>query len=282
MEKIEGGQSMRPVWKGAVSFGLVNIPVKMYTASEDKSIKFKYLHSKCSTPLKYQRICPRCNQEVQWEEIVRGYEYQKDRFIVMKDEDFEAIPTNKTRTIDIIDFCKLEEIDPIYYEKSYYLGPEETGKKAYNLFVSALKSKDRVAVAKVVIRSKQALAALRIYDNVLVMETMKYPDEVRSKQEIPGIEAEVTVSDRELDMATQLVETMTEPFAPEKYSDDYRRALLDLISAKIEGQELDYPQVQPAEGVVDLMESLKASLEAIEKERFTPAPSKRRKKGVVG
>lgn len=274
---------MRPVWKGAVSFGLVNIPVKMYTASEDKSIKFKYLHSKCSTPLKYQRVCPQCNQEVQWEEIVRGYEYQKDRYVVMKDEDFEAIPTNKTRTIDIIDFCKLQEIDPIYYEKSYYLGPEETGKKAYNLLVTALNSTDRVAVAKVVIRSKQALAALRIYDNVLMMETMKFPDEVRSKQDIPGIEPDVAISDRELSMATQLVETMTEPFQPEKYSDDYRHALLDLISAKLEGQEPDITQAQPAQGVVDLMESLKASLEAIEKERFTPAKSNsRKKKEVVG
>jgi len=273
---------MRPVWKGAVSFGLVNIPVKMYTASEDKSIKFKYLHSKCNTPLKYQRVCPRCRQEVEWEEIVRGYEFQKDRFVVIKDEDFESIPTNKTRTIDIIDFCKLEEIDPIYYEKSYYLGPEETGKKAYNLLVSALRDTDRVAVAKVVIRSKQALAAIRIYKNVLVMETMKYPDEVRSQQEVPGIEPDLKVSERELTMATQLVEGMTEPFAPEKYSDDYRNALLELISAKIQGQEPIFDQAEPAEGVVDLMESLKASLEAIERERFTPAPDKQQKKGSVG
>lgn len=273
---------MRPVWKGAISFGLVNIPVKMYTATEDKSIKFKYLHSKCNTPLKYQRVCPRCNQEVQWEEIVRGYEYQKDRFVVMKDEDFESIPSNQTRSIDIIDFCRLEEIDPIYYEKSYYLGPEETGKKAYNLLVSALRDTGRVAVAKVVIRSKQALAAIRIYNDVLVMETMKYPDEVRSRQEIPGIDPDLTVSQRELAMATQLVEGMTEPFDPQKYTDEYRKALLELIEAKIQGQEPDFPEARPAEGVVDLMESLKASLEAIQKERFTPAADKRRKKDVVG
>ncbi|HPZ22390.1 MAG TPA: Ku protein [Bacillota bacterium] len=274
---------MRPVWKGAVSFGLVNIPVKMYTASEDKSIKFKYLHSKCNTPLKYQRICPRCKQEVEWEEIVRGYEYQKDRFVVMRDEDFEAIPTEKSRTIDILDFCRLEEIDPIYYEKSYYLGPEETGKKAYNLLVTALKETDRVAVAKVVIRSKQALAALRIYKDVLIMETMKYPDEVRSQLEVPGIDENLQASEREKNLAIQLVENMTEDFSPEKYTDDYRKGLLDIIQSKLQGEEPQPLVAPPPEGVADLMESLRASLEAIEKERFTPAPQeKARKRGRVG
>jgi DNA end-binding protein Ku len=274
---------MRPVWKGAVSFGLVNIPVKMYTASEDKSIKFKYLHSKCNTPLKYQRTCPRCKQEVEWAEIVRGYEYQKERFVVMQDEDFEAIPTEKTRTIDILDFCRLEEIDPIYYEKSYYLGPEETGKKAYNLLVGALKETNRVAVAKVVIRSKQALAALRIYNNVLIMETMKYPDEVRSQQEVPGIDRDILAGERETKMATQLVENMTADFSPEKYTDDYRQGLLDIIQGKLQGEEPLPSSAPPPEGVADLMESLRASLEAIEKERFTPAPpEKAKKKGRVG
>lgn len=274
---------MRPVWKGAISFGLVNIPVKMYTASEDKSVKFKYLHKKCNTPLKYQRVCPRCQEEVEWEDIVRGYEFQKDRYVVISDEDFESIPTNKTRTIDIIDFCKLEEIDPIFYEKSYYLGPEETGKKAYSLLVNALRDTDRVAVSKVVIRSKQALAAIRIYQDVLVMETMKFPDEVRSKQEVPGVEAAVAISERELSMATQLVQGMTAPFEPEKYTDEYRKALLEVIEARIQGQEPEHPDVQPTQGVVDLMESLKASLEAIEKDRFTPTPaSTARKKGHAG
>lgn len=273
---------MRPLWKGAISFGLVNIPVKMYAASEDKSLKFKYLHSKCNTPLKYQRVCPRCQQQVEWEEIVRGYEYQKDRFVPISDEDFESIPTNKTRTIDIIDFCKLEEIDPVYYEKSYYLGPEETGKKAYNLLVSALRDTDRVAVAKVVIRSKQALAAIRIYRDVLIMETMKYPDEVRPKTDIPGLDAALPVSERELNMATQLVEGMTAPFEPSKYTDEYRKALLEVIQTRIEGQEPVFAEARPAEGVVDLMESLKASLAALEKDRFVPVPDKRRKKDHVG
>lgn len=274
---------MRPVWKGAVSFGLVNIPVKMYPASEDKSIKFKYLHSTCKAPVKYKKVCSRCGQTVEQDEIVRGYEYQRDRFVIMNEEDFAAVAAQKTRTIDIIDFCRLEEIDPIYFEKSYYLGPEETGKKAYDLLVAVFKKTARVAVAKVVIRTRQALAAIRIYQDVLVMETMKYPDEVRSPMDVPDVTAETAVSDRELDMAVKLVEGMTEPFVPEKYTDDYRKGLLELISAKIEGQEpiLEPEQEQP-EGVIDLMESLRASLEAMEKERFAPAAGRRREKGRVG
>ena len=282
LKRKQGGIQLRPVWKGAVSFGLVNIPVKMYTASENKTVKFRYLHSKCNTPLKYQRVCPHCQQEVDWDEIVRGYEYQKDKFVVIRDEDFESIPVNKTRTIDIMDFCKLEEIDPIYYEKSYYLGPEETGAKAYNLLVSSLKDTNRVAIAKVVIRSKQALAAIRIYNDVLVMETMKFPDEVRSRRDVPGIDFEQEVSERELDMATQLVEGMTAPFEPEKYTDEYRKALMDVIQARIEGQEPEQISAPPAQGVVDLMESLKKSLDAIEKDKFTPAPAKEDRRGHVG
>ncbi|MTI93884.1 MAG: Ku protein [Firmicutes bacterium] len=272
---------MRPMWKGAVSFGLVNIPVKMYAAVEDRSLKFKYLHKKCNTPLKYKRTCPRCDQEVEWEEIVRGYEFQKDRFVLVEDEDFEKIPSKQTRAIDIIDFCELKEIDPIYYERSYYLGPEETGKKAYNLLVSALRDTGKVAVAKVVIRSKQALAAVRVFDDVLVMETMNYPDEVRSRADVPGVEPSLEVSDRELEMATQLVSSMAAPFEPEKYTDEYRRALLELIEAKIAGKEPVQPDAAPTEGVVDLMDALRSSLEAVEKERFTPDKQKPREKGKV-
>jgi len=272
---------MRPMWKGAVSFGLVNIPVKMYSAVEDKSIKFKYLHKQCQTPLKYQRTCPSCQQEVEWEEIVRGYEFQKDRYVIMEDEDFERIPVQQTRAIDILDFCELREIDPIYYDKTYYLGPEETGKKAYNLLVTALRDTGKVAVAKVVIRSKQALAALRTFNDVLIMETMNFPDEVRSAQDVPGVNSELEVSDRELAMAAQLVESMAAPFEPEKYTDEYRQQLMELIEAKVQG--MPAPQQREAaapEGVIDLMEALRASLAAVEKDKFTPEAKK--KKGQVG
>ena len=269
---------MRPIWKGAVSFGLVNIPVKMYAASEDMSLKFKLLHQKCKTPLRYRRECPHCHVQVEGADIVKGYEYQKDRFVVLNESDFESVSAAKSRTIDILDFCQLAEIDPIYYEKSYFLGPEETGKKAYNLLVSTLRESARVAVAKVVIRSRQSLAALRIYKDVLVLETMKYPDEVRSQLEVPGVDGQVLAGERELQMAKQLVEGMTGDFVPEKYTDDYRSALLDMIQGKLAGEE---PALSPApapEGVVDLMESLRSSIEALDKERFTPGTRKKAKK----
>src|SRR5690554_3410207 len=218
---------MRPVWKGAISFGLVNIPVKMYTAVEDKTIKFRYLHRQCNAPLNYQRVCSRCGKQVEWEETARGYEYQKGHFIVMEEEDFDKIPAKQTHTIDIVDFCNLAEIDPVYYHKTYYLGPEEAGKKAYNLLSATLRGSDKVAVAKVVIRSKQSLAAIRVFEDVLVMETMNYPDEVRPPQQVPGLDKAVQATQRELDMAAKLVDGMAAPFEPKKYTDDYRRALLE-------------------------------------------------------
>lgn len=270
---------MRPIWKGAVSFGLVNIPVKMYAASEDKSLKFKYLHRECGAPLKYQRVCANCSREVEWGEIVKGYEFQKDRFIFMEEEDFQAVLAEKSRTIDILDFCHLAEIDPIYYEKSYYLGPEETGRKAYSLLVSALKETGRVAVAKVVLRTKASLATLRIYEGTLLMETMKYPDEVRSQLDVPGIDKTVHVEEREQSMANQLVESMTAAFNPEKYEDSYRQDLLTLIEKKLEGEEPAPAFTKSAAGVTDLMDSLRASLEAIEKERFVPDAKEKAKKG---
>lgn len=274
---------MRPIWKGAVSLGLVNIPVKMYAASEDKSIKFKYLHRECGTPIKYQRVCPNCQREVDWGEIAKGYEFQQDQFVLMEEEDFQGVLGEKSRTIDILDFCRLQEIDPIYYEKSYFLGPEETGKKAYNLLVSSLSEMGRVAVAKVVLRTKESLAVLRIYKDVLVMETMKYPDEVRSQLEVPGIDPKVLAEERELGMANQLVETMTAAFVPEKYTDSYRQGLLALIEKKLEGEEPAPVRLATPGAVTDLMDSLRASLEAIEKDRFTPKePGKAKKSDRTG
>lgn len=271
---------MRPVWKGAISFGLVNIPVKMYTAVEDKTIKFRYLHRQCSSPLNYQRVCSRCGQQVDWDEVVKGYEHQKGQFIIMEEADFEKVPSRQTRTIDIVDFCDLTEIDPIYFQKSYYLGPEETAKKAYNLLSSTLRNSDKVAVAKVVIRSKQSLAAIRVYKEVLVMETMNYPDEIRAAQEVPGLDASVQATERELEMAAKLVDSMTTPFEPDKYTDEYRRALIEIIEAKLEGHEPDLPEQRPVEGVADLMETLRNSLEAIEKEKFKPRKGQKEKDAI--
>jgi len=177
---------MRAMWRGSISFGLINVPIKMYAATENKRINFRQIHRQCGTPIHYEKVCPTCNRKVEEEEIARGYEFEKGRYVIIEDKDLESIPDEATRTIDIIDFVDLKDIDPIYYDKSYFLGPEETGQKAYSLLRRAMEEGGKIAIAKVVIRSKQSLACIRPYgERHLVMETMFYPDEVRKVEEVP-------------------------------------------------------------------------------------------------
>lgn len=272
---------MRALWRGSVSFGLVNVPVKMYAATERKSLTFRQIHRECSTPIRYEKVCPACNRKVEEDEIVRGYEYEKGKFVVVEDKDLEAIPDETARTIDIVDFVDLKDIDPVYFDHSYFLGPEETGQKAYLLLCEALRKTGKIAIAKVMIRAKQSLACLRPYgENRLVMETMFYPDEVRDAGEItvaPGIK----LHENEIKMAVQLIDSLAGEFRPEKYSDEYRKALLDIIRAKVEGQEIRIPTLRE-EKVVDLMEALKASLAMVEEEKGKKQPAGRgRKKRAI-
>ncbi|ADI02271.1 Ku protein [Syntrophothermus lipocalidus] len=257
---------MRALWRGSISFGLVNVPVRMYAATERKSVSFRQIHRECGTPIRYEKVCPACNRKVEEDEIARGYEYEKGRFVIIEDKDLEAIPDETTRTIDIIDFVDLKEIDPVYFDHSYFLGPEETGQKAYLLLFEALRKTGKIAIAKVTIRAKQSLACLRPYgENQLVIETMFYPDEVRDAGEItvsPGIK----LHENEIKMAVQLIDSLAAEFRPEKYTDEYRKALLDIIRAKVEGQEIKIPAPRE-EKVVDLMEALKASLAMVEEEK---------------
>ncbi|WP_353894519.1 Ku protein [Proteinivorax hydrogeniformans] len=270
------------MWKGAVSFGLVNVPIKMFTATENKSVKFRNLHKDCNTPIKYQRVCPNCEREVESEEIVRGYEYQKGTFVVINDEDIEAIPNENTKSIDIMDFVNLKDIDPVFFDKTYYLAPEETGKKAYNLLTEALSKTKRVAVAKVVIRSKESLVAIRVYKGTLVLETMHFPDEVRNVKEVPGVGEKVKVSDNELDMAKELIEKLSAKFDPEKYTDEYRNQLMSLIEQKVQGKEIAQPKAKRDDSVVDLMEALESSLNAVKKEAVTSSNKKKPRKKKTG
>lgn len=278
---------MRTLWKGAISFGLVNVPIKLFTATERKTIKFNFLHQECLTPIEYQRRCPRCNREVNNDEIVKGYEYEKGKYVVMKDEDFEQIPTENTRTIDIVDFVDLKDIDPIYFDKSYYLVPDETGVKAYALLIKSMEETGKIAIAKIVIRTKESLAALRVRDGIMMLETMFYPDEIRSAEGLPYQQKEVKIHDNEVKMAISLINSLAAPFQPEKYNDEYRKALLDIIRAKVEGQEIAVPEKPVAGNVVNLMEALKASIELAKKERdkiekenkrLQPAPKRKRAK----
>jgi len=269
---------MHTMWKGSISFGLVNIPIKMFAATEDRDIRFKYLHKECNTPIKYEKKCPTCNREITSDEIVRGYEYEPGKYIIITDEDFQGVKTEKNRkAIEILDFVNLREIDPIYFDKTYYLSPQETGGKAYSLLRKAMEDTEKVAVAKITIRDKESLAVLRVYKNLLVLETIFYPDEVRDISQVPGVPEGDEVDKKELDMAIKLIENLTEKFNPEKYKDDYRLALMDLINKKIQGQEIEIPKEAPQRNVIDLMEALQASLKETNK-KATGEKKRRAKK----
>lgn len=269
---------MRTMWKGAVSFGLVNIPIKMYTATENKSIKFNYLHSECSTPIRYEKVCPVCNREVRQDEIVRGYEYEKDRYVILDDEDFEHLPLNTLKTIDIMDFVDLEEIDPIFFIKSYYLAPAEYGQKAYRLLFTALQETGKIAIAKVFLRSKETLASLRIHKNSIMMHTMFFPNEIRSVDELPELNQEIDLHENERKMAINLVNNLSASFEPEKYTSDYREALMDLIHAKIKKEEIITPEKPAAPQVIDLMEALKQSVKVAKEENKKQGKAKGKQK----
>ncbi|NPV92124.1 MAG: Ku protein [Firmicutes bacterium] len=269
---------MRSIWKGAISFGLVNIPVKLYPATEEKQIKFHFLHDKCQTPIQYQRRCPTCEREVANEEIVRGYEFEKGRHVIISDQDLEEIAPESTRTIDLIDFVNLSEIDPVYYAKSYYLGPGEGGHKAYALLERAMAESGRIAIARFTLRSKESLAVVRVHDGALMLETMFYPDEIRPREQIPDLGPAPSLQEREVEMAVNLVENLTARFEPEKYTSEYRRAVRELIESRITGEEFTAPARPHPEKVVDLMEALRASLEQTEKKRAEEKPTVKKRR----
>ncbi len=256
---------MRPLWKGSISFGLVNIPVRLFAATEQKNVRFRYLHEPCRTPVEYRKICPNCNREVAMDEIVKGYEYEKGRFVIIEESDFARIPAETTRSIAIVDFVRADEVDPVYYDRSYYLAPGETGEKAFQLLLQSMIQAGMTAVIRIVLRSRQALGVLRPYGGSLALETMFYPDEVRSTASLPDWNRDPKVQERELEMARQLIENLTAPFSPEKYTDEYRKALLEIIEGKIKGEEV-FIVSSPEKGeVIDLVEALKASVEATRK-----------------
>lgn len=251
---------MHTMWKGSISFGLVNIPVKMFAATEDKDIRFRNIHKECHTPIKYEQVCPHCNKKVGPDEIARGYEYEPGRFIIIEDADLDTIRPDITKSVEIIDFVLLKDIDPIYFTKSYYLSPQDTGSKAYNLLREAMNKTGRIAVARIVIRDKESLAVVRVYKNLLVLETIYYPDEVRDIKEVPGLTENVKIAEAELNMATQLIDQLTHEFEPEKYRNEYRDKLMEVINKKAEGDEIvTRPEVRKT-NVVDLMQALQASL----------------------
>lgn len=273
---------MRTIWKGAISFGLVSIPVKLFPATEQKDVKFRFLHKTCQAPIQYKRICSSCGQEVTQDDIVRGYEYESGRYVIINEEDLDKIPDERTRTVDIVDFVALEEIDPLYFDKTYYLSPGEAGEKAYSLLRQAMAETGKIAVAKVVIRNKESLAVVRGYQNLLVMETIFYPDEIRDTAQLPGFAREIKLHDNEMKMARELIENLATVFDPQKYTDEYRKKLLAMIHAKIEGEQIVMPEVAVKGKVVDLMDALKASVEMAKKTTSKEKPPAKKRKQAAG
>jgi len=279
----------RSIWTGAISFGLVTVPVKLYSAVNRKTVRFHQLSGKSGVRISQRRVDPSTGDEVAYEDIVKGFELTPERYVVIEPGELEALEPKKTKTIEIEDFVELSDIDPIFYDHPYYLAPGAGGAKPYRLLLDAMRESGRVAIARVVIRSKEQLVALRPMrdDHVLGMSTMLFADEIVDPDNIDEVEAiaDVETTDRELDIAKQLIESLAGPFEPEKYRDEYRDEVLNLIERKAAGEEI---AVQPAaeeeeEPVPDLMAALKASLDAVrdkdgaeEEEKPKKAPAKRK------
>lgn len=255
---------MKTIWKGAISFGLVTIPIRVFTAVEEKSLKFNQLHAADQGRVKMKRVCSVDGQEVPFDQIVKGYEYEKDHYVVLSEEDLERGIAG-TRTIDVLKFVRATEIDPILFKSSYYLAPENTGAKAYALLRKALGDEGLVALVKVAWRDKEHLATLRVKDRVLVLETMYWPDEVREAA-FDELAEEPQVAEQEVSMARMLIDSMTDVFKPDEFHDSYRERLEALVQRKIEGEEIAVVEEEaPTGAVVDLMEALRQSVENVSK-----------------
>ena len=269
---------MHTMWKGSISFGLVNIPVKLHAATEDKDVKFRSLHEKCHTPIKYEKICPSCEQEVEAKEIVKGYEVAKGKFVVIEESELKELKGGgEEKAVEIIDFIKLQEIDPIYFNKSYYMSPDGGG-KAYSLLRKALTTSEKVGIAKIMIRSKEQLAVIRVFANTLLMETIHFPDEVRKASEVPNIPSADNVSKKEIDTAILLIDQLTTTFQPVAYQDDFRLRVLELVEAKRTGKELvTVKEKAPVTEMNDLMAALQASIDRT-KPQADKKPATKKKK----
>jgi DNA end-binding protein Ku len=259
----------RAIWSGVISFGLVSVPVRMYTATESKELKFHFLDKRDLAPIGYDKVNKETGQSVAADDIVRGFEVDKGRFVELTEEDIDRLDVELTHSIDICDFVSIDEIDPLYFRKAYYLLPQDGAEKPYRLLVQALEETGRVAIAKVVIRNKQHLAAIRPVNDTLVLETMYYADEVRQPEEAPKPQVRAP----EVEMAKTLIENLAAKWDPERYRDRYRTELLDLLQKKAEGEPLPESKAEEGGEVVDLMEALRQSVEATKKKR---APANRK------
>ena len=273
---------MQTVWKGAISFGLLNVPVKMGSATQKENISFRQLHKACNTPINQKRFCSKCNKEVAYEEIVKGFEYEPGKFVLVTNEELDEMPIKSAKYMDIVDFIHIGEVDPVYFDKTYYLWPEKGGEKAYLILREAMRQTGRVAVAKVTLREKEHLCLIRLIGDTISVAMMYFQDEIRDTAElgIAQLSDAVKVRPEEMYMAIQLVQNLTSEFQPEKYHDAYREELLKLIRAKVEGKQVVEPESVevPAGNVVDLMERLRQSVEATKAKNEPPASKEKKPK----
>lgn len=275
---------MRPVWKGSISFGLVTIPVALHNATRHDELKFRMLRKGDLSPINYKRVAEVDGKEVPWAEIVKGYEYEKGKFVLITDEDFKRVDIEATETIDIVDFVKVEEIDPMFFQKPYFLEPQKGGGGAYALLREVLAKTGKTGIAKVVIKTRQHLAAVKATDKMLILELMHFADDIVSAEglKIP----ETRLGKREEEMAKTLVDQMTEKWDPERYTDDYKSNLMKVIEAKVEagGKELptEKAKQRPATNVIDLVAVLQKSLKEAGKNSAATVPGKASRKKAPG
>ncbi len=269
---------MRSMWKGAISFGLVMIPVRLYTATEQRDISFRQVHRADGGRIRFRRVCSTDGQEVPYEEVAKGFELPDGEMVVLTDEDMSELPLPTTKSIEVLNFTPADQLDPILFNRSYYIEPEATGIRAYALLRDALEESGKIAIAQVALRQRESLATVRTRDGVLVLETLLWPDEVREAA-FPFLDDEIEVRPQELKMATSLIDSMTVDFDPSEYHDRYREALQELVDAKVEGREVFQPEggEGAAEEPTSLADALKASLAAA-KDGPQPAPRATRSK----
>jgi DNA end-binding protein Ku len=271
----------RAIWKGSISFGLVNIPIALYPATRREELKFRLLRKSDLSPVSYKRVAEKDGKEVPWDQIVKGYEYEKGKYVVLKDEDFERVDLEATQTVDIQDFVDQQEIDPMFFYKPYYLEPQKGGDKAYTLLRDALKDSNKVGMAKVVIKTRQYLAGVKPEDVTLVLELMHFADELADPGKL-HVPKKTEVGKREMNMAKSLIDCMSSKWNPEKYKDDYREALMEVIEEKVEagGKEIEEkPKKAPKPTkVIDLVSVLQKSLEQTGAKKKATAKSRRKQK----
>lgn len=274
----------RAIWSGAISFGLVNVPIKLYSATSPKTVRFHQLHDRDGVRIQQKRVCPADGEEVPYEHVVKGFEIAPDRYVIVRQEELDALDPRHTKTIDIEAFVELSEIDPVYYDNAYHVAPATGGAKAYALLLRSMEEAGKVAIGRFVLRTRQQICALRPANGVLTLSTMLFGDEVNSPERLDELEglSEVEANDREVAMAGQLIESLSTPFDPSAFRDEYRERVLELIERKAAGEEIAVqPAAEAAPAVPDLMAALEASVAAVRGDG-APAPARKRARRAEG